>query len=113
MRDLCPAAAGRKSYWNNGELTGLRLHDKAHRTITRMAYFDALTGLPNQLNLQERLKATLRGGGGAGDCSVALVLLDLDRFGEINLALGLRQGDALLKEVGRRLRNRAPGRRKA
>src|SRR5262245_21247497 len=66
------------------------------------ARHDRLTGLPNRLELQERMTAALedaRRSGGA----VALLLLDLDDFGEVNDTLGHPQGDALLVEVARRL----------
>ncbi|HSS63951.1 MAG TPA: EAL domain-containing protein [Gammaproteobacteria bacterium] len=77
-------------------------HQRAHETIRHMAYYDGLTGLPNHALLQERLQqavaeASVHGG------SVALLLLDIDRFREINDALGFQQGDLLLKEVGNRL----------
>jgi diguanylate cyclase (GGDEF)-like protein len=68
------------------------------------ARHDRLTGLPNRLQLQERLAAEL------GGRPVAVLLLGLDGFNEVNDTLGLDQGDALLCEVARRLRGAArPG----
>jgi diguanylate cyclase (GGDEF)-like protein len=67
-----------------------------------MAYHDALTGLPNRVLLGDRLAqalATAKRNASAG----ALMILDLDRFKDINDTLGHSTGDALLKEVSSRL----------
>ncbi|MDO9467915.1 MAG: EAL domain-containing protein [Thiobacillus sp.] len=72
--------------------------------ITRLAYEDALTGLPNRVRIEERL-ANL---GTAEAC--ALVVLDLDRFASINDALGHPVGDQLLRQVGVRLSQQLPPR---
>ena len=64
---------------------------------------DALTGLPNWVLLRDRLTQALA----AADRSqseVALLLIDLDRFKEINDSLGHTYGDKLLSQVGPRLR---------
>jgi diguanylate cyclase (GGDEF)-like protein len=88
-------------------IAGLRARD-AHKlateTITRMAHFDTLTGLPNHGQFVEQLKGELPETL-ARNQSLALLLLDLDRLREINDAFGFEQGDKVLKEVGARLRS--------
>jgi diguanylate cyclase (GGDEF)-like protein len=67
------------------------------------AYYDELTGLPNRVHLSERLGLAFRRAAGKGRF-VAVLLLDLDRFREINNTLGHEAGDALLVETANRLR---------
>jgi len=71
--------------------------------ITYLALYDTLTGLPNRTLFQERLteaiKAERRGHG-----SVALVLIDFERFKAINDTLGQHIGDRVLQGAARRLR---------
>ena len=71
------------------------------RRINAQAVSDELTGLPNRRALQSAAAARL---GGAPD-SQALLLLDLDRFKEVNDSLGHHAGDALLVQVAQRLRD--------
>jgi diguanylate cyclase (GGDEF)-like protein len=68
-----------------------------------LATHDALTGLPNRALLRDRAEQAITASRRSGS-HVALLLLDLDRFKEINDTLGHRYGDTLLKEVGPRLR---------
>lgn len=70
--------------------------------IRHAAHHDALTGLPNRLLFQSTLDAALLAAEASGG-RVGLILLDLDAFKEINDTLGHEAGDAMLREVGRRL----------
>jgi diguanylate cyclase (GGDEF)-like protein len=64
---------------------------------------DPLTGLPNRSALVASLDASLAAATRTGD-AVALLLIDLDRFRNINDSLGHEAGDVLLQIIGRRLR---------
>lgn len=70
--------------------------------IHRLAYFDPLTKLPNRTLLTDRLsQAVLKAN--RNNKPFALIILDLDRFKEINDALGHVVGDTLLAECARKL----------
>jgi diguanylate cyclase (GGDEF)-like protein len=70
----------------------------ASHKLRRQALHDALTGLPNRTLLHRRAARVLR-----GDDTAAMLLIDLDRFKEVNDTLGHDTGDALLIEVAERL----------
>ena len=84
-------------------IAGARRRLERQAALTRhQAQHDALTGLPNRSLLRdrgERAIASARREGG----SVGLILVDLDRFKDINDTLGHHQGDALLRGVATRL----------
>ena len=67
-----------------------------------LALHDTLTGLPNRKFLDDQLKSALTAAETSDD-ELALLLLDLDGFKEINDTLGHPVGDTLLVEVGRRV----------
>src|SRR5690606_16643382 len=69
----------------------------------RQALHDSLTGLPNRVLLDRELQRAIaeREPG----THVAVLLIDLDRFKEVNDTLGHHQGDVLLQEIARRLRD--------
>ena len=75
-----------------------RIVSGASRALRHQAVHDALTGLPNRTLLQRRAERALR-----GDDPAAMLLIDLDRFKEVNDTLGHDYGDALLVEVAERL----------
>jgi diguanylate cyclase (GGDEF)-like protein len=70
--------------------------------IHRQAYFDDLTDLPNRAHLFERLDVAVHRAR-EHDGHMALLIVDLDRFREINETLGHDAGDALLVEAAVRL----------
>ncbi|WP_169747515.1 putative bifunctional diguanylate cyclase/phosphodiesterase [Belnapia moabensis] len=75
----------------------------AEARVHHLAHHDLLTGLPNRGSFSEALGAALSRAQRDGS-QVAVIALDLDRFKEVNDALGHAAGDALLCEVARRLR---------
>jgi diguanylate cyclase (GGDEF)-like protein/PAS domain S-box-containing protein len=75
---------------------------RAEAALTHQALHDGLTGLPNRTLLQDRLEQAIHRGRRQA-ASVALLLIDLDRFKEINDTFGHGAGDSLLRELGPRL----------
>lgn len=68
----------------------------------KLANFDSLTGLPNRHSFREKLEHEIRQSDRAR-LSLALLLIDLDQFKEINDTLGHLVGDVLLVEAARRI----------
>jgi diguanylate cyclase (GGDEF)-like protein len=83
-------------YTNNDALAA------ANAQLEIQATHDALTGLPNRNFLHKRLVQAAHMAS-KGDIPAALLLLDLDRFKEVNDTLGHNVGDLLLQEIGPRL----------
>ncbi len=90
-----------------GELAGdvayaLDHIEKAKR-LDYLSYYDPLTGLPNRTLFHERLHLQLQEAAGKQQ-SVALLLLDLERFKTINDAFGRQAGDAILTQLAVRMK---------
>lgn len=72
--------------------------------LERLAYHDALTGLPNRVLLVDRLRQSLVGSRRAPRFG-ALLFIDLDRFKQVNDVFGHSSGDRVIQEVARRLQD--------
>jgi len=83
----------------SSDITALR---NSQTQLEQMAYFDALTGLPNRRMLSDRLHQAIAQAQ-RGDRLLAVCYLDLDDFKPINDSFGHAAGDALLIEAAQRL----------
>ncbi|HEY1523718.1 MAG TPA: EAL domain-containing protein [Solirubrobacteraceae bacterium] len=81
-----------------------RLRDMKHRVgeMEHQAFHDPLTGLPNRALFRDRVEQAIRQAKRVGG-SVAVMVMDLDRFKEVNDTFGHQSGDLLLKEVAAHL----------
>ena len=104
--------AGAQDYLVKGHIDGANLHrviryaierKRTELELVRLAHFDQLTSLPNRTLLRERVDHALARAMRAGS-GVATLILDMDRFKEINDMLGHEIGDKLLVEAAQRIR---------
>jgi len=94
--------AGRDGFVTVVAVRDLSQRVAAEARIRYLAHHDALTGLTNRAMLRQRLEHAIALARRTGEV-VAVFCLDLDRFKGVNDGLGHAAGDALLREVGRRL----------
>ncbi len=85
-----------------GSLTNITEKKLAEKEITRLAYHDVLTSLPNRRLLRERFEQSKAVANTYG-YKLGVMQIDLDRFKIINDTLGHHVGDRLLQEVARML----------
>jgi diguanylate cyclase (GGDEF)-like protein len=74
----------------------------AEAAFEHQALHDGLTGLPNRVLLHDRLQQAIRAAQ-RDHTAVALLVMDLDRFKEVNDTFGHHTGDQLLEQIGERL----------
>ena len=88
-----------------GVFTDISQLKQTEARLERLAHYDPLTELPNRLLFQSRMEHALERAQRQGD-QVALLLIDLDRFKDVNDSLGHPAGDELLQKVVERMRQR-------
>jgi diguanylate cyclase (GGDEF)-like protein len=79
-----------------------RERTRAEERIRHLAYYDPLTDLPNRTLFQNRLEQAVHNAMRARN-PLAVMIMDLDTFKEINDTLGHFMGDAVLRDIGHRL----------
>jgi diguanylate cyclase (GGDEF)-like protein len=83
-------------------LTDISARAERLAELERLALHDALTGLPNRALFHDRVRQAIAAAERHGEC-FAVMLLDLDRFKQVNDTLGHQVGDKLLQAAGPRL----------
>ncbi len=73
-----------------------------NRQLEQMSLFDTLTGLPNRTLFRDRVQHEIEASRAAG-ASLAILLIDLDKFQDVNNDYGQDTGDALLKAIAAQL----------
>jgi len=98
-----PTPADRELLERSCQLVGIAIEKhRDQELLATMAFYDSLTGLPNRVLLQDRLRQTMIEAD-RHERLVALMFMDLDRFKNINDTLGHEMGDVLLQKVAKRL----------
>jgi diguanylate cyclase (GGDEF)-like protein/PAS domain S-box-containing protein len=85
-------------------ITDVTERRRVQKALEYQALHDALTGLPNRVQLTDRLRQAIESARAAHE-QVAVLILDLDHFKEVNETFGHQAGDRLLEQVGPRLRS--------
>jgi diguanylate cyclase (GGDEF)-like protein/PAS domain S-box-containing protein len=109
------ALTGRPVYDSFENFVGFRGHGtdltekrRSDRQVSRLAHYDSLTGLANRVQMGQVLEQILAAPS-ERERACAVLMLDLDRFKQVNDTLGHPAGDALLKQVAQRLERALDG----
>jgi diguanylate cyclase (GGDEF)-like protein/PAS domain S-box-containing protein len=109
------ALTGRPMYDSYHNFCGFRGHGtdltekrRSEQQVSRLAHYDSLTGLANRVQLSQALEQILAAPS-ARERGCGVLMLDLDRFKQVNDTLGHPAGDALLKQVAQRLERAIDG----
>ncbi|MBI3056646.1 MAG: EAL domain-containing protein, partial [Betaproteobacteria bacterium] len=97
--------AGRRLQRIDGTLTDITERKHSQKRIEYLAQYDIVTGLPNRRLFNDRLTLAIARDKRL-DAMTALLLLDLDRFKQVNEMFGHSAGDKVLQVVTARLRER-------
>ncbi len=99
----------RTIYDNNGKVlkrvalfSDVTDQKRTEESIRRNAYYDLLTGIPNRRLFQDRLELEIKKANRTNRL-IAIMIIDLDRFKEVNDSFGHDVGDILLQEAARRI----------
>ena len=103
--------SGRPQFSQSGEFVGycgngsdVTESQKARRDASRLAMYDTLTGLSNRNRMTRMLDEKLTASASAKR-TCAIMMIDLDRFKQVNDTFGHPAGDALLKQVAERMQS--------
>ncbi|TAK72842.1 MAG: EAL domain-containing protein [Betaproteobacteria bacterium] len=86
-----------------GDISFALDHLKKEEQLNYLAYFDALTGLPNRALFWDRLDQRV-GSARRDQQAFSVIMLDIERFSAVNETLGRQAGDELLRQFVRRLK---------
>lgn len=88
-----------------GTVTDITERKATEEYISQLAFYDPLTQLPNRRLLKERLKHGIEVSRRSGN-HIAVLMMDLDKFKQVNDTLGHAAGDQLLIQVAERIKTR-------
>lgn len=81
-----------------GTISDITERKLAEKKVKRMAYYDLLTDLPNQLLFEKKLAKAIK-----KDAQLAVMFIDLDRFKYINDSMGYEAGNQILKHMAQKI----------